>query len=779
MKKLNLFIAFLLFTTPIFAQEQEIPKFTFVLNPDIHINYPTAKANTWYQKTISEINALSPLPAFIINAGDMVEAGLRREFDKYREIADTFDKSIKVYGVPGNHDVTRGMGGLYFLERIGPTHHSFLYPPDAPEFLFLLLNGNLFNHGSGHFSRQELAWTENELKKTDTKYPGIKVITAWHHPSGESHGNAAGEGAYVDNDKMFLELVKKYNIMTLFFGHTHSNAVFKGNDGIPAMSTTGVYKTPAGGGFVVANVFNDRMVLQTKLPDKPIEEKPFQVISSTAPRYPAITIVSPQNDEQLINTCKIQAKIKLYHDAAVVKAECQVDDGGCPQIGGGNTDTDQYWQAMELVTSPELSAQTTINVDELLKKFDQDNQRTSDNPWYYINGIHRVRVRFTTSDGRKWYATAWPHFTVRNDWPTVKWRKDLGQDIQGDIVCDNKIIYINPYGNLFYAIDSETGGIKWSFDKSKYGEIWEESSGPVTDKTNVYFGSYNGNLFALDKKTGQLKWNYTVPVDIANEIDKGFTKSPTSIFGSPAVNKDTVYFGAVDGYLYAVDAKTGQQKWRYQAAREGHGGGGEQSHKEIVTKPLIINDKIYFANYAGSAHCVNSDGTDGWGKPAAVVTSFYFAPSRATMTGNKDRLYCSSYSKGLFCLDTKTGKTLWSKGGDTIWGSLGANETGTRAYVRAKNNVLHAFNAADEIWSLPLEYKGGEDLLRNQPTAVNGTIYTGSFNGGTIVAIKDNNTSGKLLWKYRSGIGGVTCTPIVKDKVVYVGTLDGHIAAIK
>ncbi|MDO9325673.1 MAG: PQQ-binding-like beta-propeller repeat protein, partial [Methanoregula sp.] len=54
----------------------------------------------------------------------------------------------------------------------------------------------------------------------------------------------------------------------------------------------------------------------------------------------------------------------------------------------------------------------------------------------------------------------------------------------------------------------------------------------------VYFGDLNGTLYALDAKTGALRWNFTAG---------GY------IWSSPSVSNGVVYFSGGDGYLYAVE----------------------------------------------------------------------------------------------------------------------------------------------------------------------------------------------------------------------------------
>jgi outer membrane protein assembly factor BamB len=53
----------------------------------------------------------------------------------------------------------------------------------------------------------------------------------------------------------------------------------------------------------------------------------------------------------------------------------------------------------------------------------------------------------------------------------------------------------------------------------------------------IYIGSFDGRLYALDARTGQEKWSF---------------KTDGEVYSSPAVAGGVVYFSSTDGYLYAV-----------------------------------------------------------------------------------------------------------------------------------------------------------------------------------------------------------------------------------
>lgn len=76
-------------------------------------------------------------------------------------------------------------------------------------------------------------------------------------------------------------------------------------------------------------------------------------------------------------------------------------------------------------------------------------------------------------------------------------------------------------------------------------------SAPAIDDTHVYFGSDSGWFWAIRKKDGSEAWKYKV----------GIHAKGKSIFSCPLVYQGTVFFGAYDGNVYALDTTSGKRKW--------------------------------------------------------------------------------------------------------------------------------------------------------------------------------------------------------------------------
>ena len=106
-----------------------------------------------------------------------------------------------------------------------------------------------------------------------------------------------------------------------------------------------------------------------------------------------------------------------------------------------------------------------------------------------------------------------------------------------------------------------------------------ESTAAVADGT-VYVGALDGILYAIDAQTGEKRWTY---------------QANSSIKASPAIHDGVIYFGDGDGVFHAVDINTHKTKWQFST--EG----------EIISSANFAGDRVLFGSYDGFLYCLNRD----------------------------------------------------------------------------------------------------------------------------------------------------------------------------
>ena len=150
----------------------------------------------------------------------------------------------------------------------------------------------------------------------------------------------------------------------------------------------------------------------------------------------------------------------------------------------------------------------------------------------------------------------------------LAWYKDMGTNRAQEatpIVVDG-IMFLTSSWSKVFAIDAISGETIWSFDPEVPGEVARRACCDVVNRGvavyngKVYFGSLDGRLFALNAETGEKVWE----VNTLYDTERFYT-----ITGAPRVAKGKVFIGnggaefGVRGNVTAYDSETGEQIWRF------------------------------------------------------------------------------------------------------------------------------------------------------------------------------------------------------------------------
>ena len=92
----------------------------------------------------------------------------------------------------------------------------------------------------------------------------------------------------------------------------------------------------------------------------------------------------------------------------------------------------------------------------------------------------------------------------------------------------------------------------------------------MTASGKLYFGSVDGVVYALDVTTRDTLWRFS---------------AGGKIWSTPAIDDGTLYVGSFDKKLYALNADDGSKRWE-PFATEG----------AIVAAPVVYNNAIYFGS---------------------------------------------------------------------------------------------------------------------------------------------------------------------------------------
>jgi 3',5'-cyclic AMP phosphodiesterase CpdA len=166
--------------------------------------------------TIGLVNALPNKPALIIHTGDITHLSKPEEFDAAQKLLGGL-KVGDLHTVPGEHDVTDGIGAEYFGRFGKASNNKGYYSFDQGGVHFVALNNVMtFKPGGlGTLGGDQIAWLENDLKARTSSTP---IVVFAHMPLWtvyEPWGWGTG-----DADQPFA-LLKRFGSVTVLNGHIH------------------------------------------------------------------------------------------------------------------------------------------------------------------------------------------------------------------------------------------------------------------------------------------------------------------------------------------------------------------------------------------------------------------------------------------------------------------------------------------------------------------------------------------------------------------------------
>lgn len=141
---------------------------------------------------------------------------------------------------------------------------------------------------------------------------------------------------------------------------------------------------------------------------------------------------------------------------------------------------------------------------------------------------------------------------------TVDWPAYMYGPAHGSFAADATAITV---------ANAPTIGPAWTFNPvpamNPDGTDAYFAASPTVADGKVFIGASNGVEYALDESTGGIVWSrflgFSTPTTCT--LGKGIT-STAAVAPDPVSGTPTVYVGGGDGYLYALDAATGDVYWR-------------------------------------------------------------------------------------------------------------------------------------------------------------------------------------------------------------------------
>jgi outer membrane protein assembly factor BamB/tRNA A-37 threonylcarbamoyl transferase component Bud32 len=319
-------------------------------------------------------------------------------------------------------------------------------------------------------------------------------------------------------------------------------------------------------------------------------------------------------------------------------------------------------------------------------------------------------------------------------------------------------------------------------EKSEISPAWmfeceDEIRGtPAYSGGSIFIGAYDNNLYALDATTGEFIWKFATEGGIVSK---------------PFIYEGNIYIGSEDQRLYCINLRSGQEIWSYYA------------NGPIRSSPYIAEGHIFIGSDDAFLHAVNAlSGRRAWRADAGAAI-------RSTPILVGDYVYFGTEAGDLFCIDLR-GNVKWRFKAKRALTSSPIHANGI-IYISSVDTLLYALDAksgfiiwrfrmskasistpfitdnyiftgsvdsriycidihsAKEIWNYATD-----NQVTSSPITYQDSVYCGSVDG--MMYCLEFRT-GRLRWKFETG-GPITGTPIIANNILYFGSNDHKLYAI-
>jgi len=642
--------------------------FTFVHLTDTHITGSTNPVRN-LKAIAAELNAMSPKPEFVVVTGDLTEAGLPYQWERYAEVIKDF--SMPVYNVAGNHEMKWSHLGTFGLQKHldQDKHYSF----DRGGVHFVAMNSGVWLQHHGLIDRSELTWLRSDLEKAGRNTPSVLF---YHHCPG-----------FIPNESELLRTIRPYNVRLILVGHGHSFHTWTRN-GLEFLE--GVGSMNGEGGYRICEVTDTRIRTFTKLVGN--VRKADEAVPLAKTLNP-VNLTRPLFAQSLEGPFEVRATVggtvagRTYEYAIDGDAKPLTPDANGTCAATASFSGTPGWHTVSVTAKDADGMEWTDSVPVRIDGAAREAWRvqasgavergvrvagdrlyfgaiggdvycldaaTGREMWRYSAGsdvISEVAVDsglacFGTIDGRV--------IGLDSQKGTRRWEFPVGGPVIGSPVISDGKVLVGSGEPAFFAIDAATGRQAWKYPMERATQVV-----PVVAGGLVEFGAWDKDFYALDVKTGDVKWR--TPIGTSWYFSTASSDPATD--GNRVVANATPY-KPTDSDIYCLDAKKGDIAWnRHNPGKSDCG----------FNSPCVVGDKCYSVDGGGVVYCMSMvDGKDLWHASANMTT----VSGRPAVAG--DRLYVNGLHGNLACIDTTSQKLLWSYstgdgylfGGEAVWNNL-------------------------------------------------------------------------------------------------------------
>jgi outer membrane protein assembly factor BamB len=329
------------------------------------------------------------------------------------------------------------------------------------------------------------------------------------------------------------------------------------------------------------------------------------------------------------------------------------------------------------------------------------------------------------------------------------WRQPLGGGVLSHLLLHGGTLYVSAMDGSVSAFDPRDGGLRW---RAMTGDYCHSS--PVVAGDALVVGSADGGVYCFATDDGALRWRVA-------------TEGP--VYASAAIMHGTAAIASGDGSVYGIALDDGALRWRWRMPP----GPSAFSQSPAATD----GERIFIGAWDQHVYALDAaTGRELW-RFRATSAGFYYSPAIGAPAVHEGRLYIPSNNNSLHCIDAATGAPLWtsSSTGDRF-GYSSPRIDGDRIYIGCLGDrgEVRCMSALDgrELWATAT----GSQIYDSSPAIAAGTLAIGSVDGTLWLLRADD---GAIIASHRFPPGHFLSSPAAEPGRVYAATMAEIVVAFE
>jgi outer membrane protein assembly factor BamB len=325
------------------------------------------------------------------------------------------------------------------------------------------------------------------------------------------------------------------------------------------------------------------------------------------------------------------------------------------------------------------------------------------------------------------------------EYKSSSWTQTLIADNRLYAVLDNGLIYLIDFKGKEKFVTELIGNIK---------------NNPALYKDLILASTFEGDLYSINSNNGEI----LQVVGIGENIITDISFSDVEIQNT---KKICGVFGTLDGNIFCYDAFTFEQVWKNHISKF-----------SLVSKPLLVNDKIIFTNSNSSLYCVNS-------KSGAINWRFESANNedlslRCRPLSDGKNIFTISPDGNLYAVDVLLGKKNWAVSVKGMLNQIYLSSDNEKLFLFDSNGLMIIYSSKDGKEIRKIDFKKS-NLFSFIITEMQDKILVG-FSDGSLYSFDSSFIQKQLISADQIPINSIN---IINKNEFVIKNINGKITMYK